>query len=115
MESERALLERLDVLSRLLDTAWRIPGTNIRFGLDATLGLVPVLGDAAGAVLSLYILAEARRLGIPGTVMARMLGNIALDSMVGSVPLLGSVFDVAYRANRRNLRLLQDHLARRGR
>jgi hypothetical protein len=105
-------LARIDALSRLLDTAFVIPGTNIRFGVDALIGLVPGIGDAITTVMSLYIVSEARALGAPPLLIARMLANVALDGFVGAVPLVGDAFDVAFRANRRNMALLLDHLDR---
>jgi len=106
---------RLDALATLLDTAVLIPGTNIRFGLDALIGLVPGIGDAITTAMSLYIVHEARQLGAPGYLIARMLYNVALDGLVGAVPLVGDAFDVIWRANKRNMRLLQDWLDREGR
>ena len=103
----------LDRLARLLDSQWRIPGTQIRFGADAVAGLVPVVGDLATAVLSAYIVARAADVGAPKSLMARMVGNVVLDTVVGSIPLIGSVFDVFYKANNRNIRLLQRHLEKR--
>jgi hypothetical protein len=103
-------LARIDALSVLLDTAFIIPGTNIRFGLDALIGLVPGIGDAVTTVMSLYIVNEARALGAPRLLIARMLANVALDGFVGAIPLVGDAFDVAFRANRRNMALLRDHL-----
>jgi hypothetical protein len=105
-------LARIDALSRLLDTAFVIPGTNIRFGVDALIGLVPGIGDAITTVMSLYIVSEARALGAPPLLIARMLANVALDGFVGAVPLVGDAFDVAFRANRRNMALLLAHLDR---
>lgn len=112
--SRRERIARLDALADLLDTAFLIPGTNIRFGLDALIGLVPGIGDAISSALSLWIVHEAHQLGARPHVIVRMLGNVALDGVVGAVPLLGDAFDVAWRANRRNLRILREHLARRG-
>lgn len=103
-------IARLDALSRLLDTALVIPGTGIRFGIDGLIGLVPGIGDAITTVLSLYIVSEARALGAPPWLIGRMLVNVALDGVVGAVPLVGDAFDVAFRANRRNLALLREHL-----
>jgi hypothetical protein len=103
-------LARIDALSRLLDTAFIIPGTNIRFGLDALIGLVPGIGDAVTAVMSLYIVNEARALGAPPLLIARMLANVALDGFVGAIPLVGDAFDVVFRSNRRNMALLLGHL-----
>jgi hypothetical protein len=103
-------IARIDALATLLDTAFLIPGTNIRFGLDAIIGLVPGVGDAVTTLISLYIVREARALGAPWLVVARMLANVALDGVFGAVPLVGDAFDVAWRANRRNMALLQGHL-----
>ena len=108
-------IARLDALATLLDTAFVVPGTNIRFGIDAMIGLVPGIGDAITTLMSLYIVREARALGVPRRVIARMLMNVALDGVVGAVPLLGDAFDVMWRANRRNMALLQSHLAREAR
>jgi hypothetical protein len=99
-------------LARLLDTAGRIPGTNVRFGLDPILGLVPGLGDVAGAALTGYIVLVGARLGASRSVIARMVLNIGIDALVGVVPVLGDVFDVAWKANTRNLALLERHLER---
>ena len=104
-------IARIDALATLLDTAFLIPGTNIRFGLDALIGLIPGIGDAITTLVSLYIVREARRLGVPRLLIARMLANVAIDGMVGAVPLLGDAYDVVWRANRRNMALLQKHLA----
>jgi Domain of unknown function (DUF4112) len=106
--SER--IARLDALATLLDTAILIPGTNIRFGLDALIGLVPAIGDAITTAMSLYLVHEARQLGAPAHVIVRMLANVALDGVVGAVPLVGDAFDVMWRSNRRNMRLLYDWL-----
>jgi hypothetical protein len=113
--SRRERVARLDALARLLDTAFILPGTNIRFGIDALIGLVPGIGDAITTAMSLWIVHEAHQLGVPKHVIARMLGNVALDSVVGAVPLIGDAFDVMWRSNRRNMRLLQDWLDRQER
>ena len=110
-QSRAERIARLDVLANLLDTAFLIPGTNIRFGFDAMIGLIPGIGDAITTVMSLYIVREARELGVPRHVIARMLVNVALDGVVGAVPFLGDAFDVMWRANRRNMALLRSHLA----
>jgi hypothetical protein len=110
-QSRAERIARLDALANLLDTAFLIPGTNIRFGVDALIGLVPGIGDAITTVMSLYIVREARELGVPRHVIARMLVNVALDGVVGAVPFLGDAFDVMWRANRRNMALLRNHLA----
>jgi hypothetical protein len=99
---------RLEALAALLDTAILVPGTNVRFGLDALIGLVPGIGDVVTTLLSLYLVNEAKALGAPRHLILRMLGNVALDGVVGAVPLAGDVFDVMWRANRRNMKLLRD-------
>jgi len=103
-------LARLDRLALLLDSKWAIPGTRLTFGVDALAGLVPGAGDIATGLVSAHIIREATRLGIPKPLLARMIGNVALDVVVGTVPLLGSVFDLFFKANRRNMRLLRRHL-----
>ena len=105
-------IARLDALASMLDTAILIPGTNVRFGLDAMIGLVPGIGDTITTLLSLYIVKEARALGAPRHLILRMLGNVALDGVVGAVPLAGDLFDVMWRANKRNMKLLRDWLDR---
>ena len=110
--SRRDRLARLDALANLLDTAVVIPGTSIRFGLDALIGLFPGIGDTITTALSLYLVHEAYQLGAPRHVIARMLGNVALDGVVGSVPLVGDAFDVMWRSNKRNMRILRDWLDR---
>jgi hypothetical protein len=110
--SRRAAFDRVDRLSRLLDTAFAIPGTNIRFGVDGMIGLVPWIGDAVTTALSAWIVYEAWRLGVPRALLARMVVNVALDGAIGIVPVAGDVFDVLWRANRRNVRLLREHLER---
>jgi hypothetical protein len=108
--SRQERIARIDALATLMDTAFVIPGTEIRFGLDALIGLVPGIGDAITTVMSLFIVSEARALGAPRTLIARMLANVALDGLVGAVPFAGDMFDVAFRANRRNMALLRAHL-----
>ena len=103
-------IARIDALATLLDTAFVIPGTQVRFGLDALIGLVPGIGDAITTVMALFIVSEARALGAPPLLIARMIANVALDGIVGAVPLVGDAFDVAFRANRRNMALLREHL-----
>ncbi|RUV37424.1 DUF4112 domain-containing protein [Mesorhizobium sp. M7A.F.Ca.MR.148.00.0.0] len=107
-----SVIAELDLLAALLDSRWRIPGTSIRFGLDALVGLVPVLGDAATGIVSAYIVMRARSCGAGKILVARMLVNVLLDTVVGSVPILGSIFDVYFKANNRNIRLLRRHLGK---
>jgi uncharacterized protein DUF4112 len=103
-------IERLRSLSRLLDSAFVIPGTRYRFGLDALIGLVPGLGDAISAVFSGYIILQASRLGAPKSVVNRMIANVAIDTAVGWVPVLGDLFDVAWKSNLKNMALLENHV-----
>lgn len=99
-------------MSRLLDSSFRIPGTQIRTGIDPVIGLIPGVGDLAGAALSTYLVAEAARLGIPRRTVARMMTNVGIETLVGAIPILGDLFDVAFRANRRNVKLLENALRR---
>jgi hypothetical protein len=94
-----------------LDAGIRIPGTSLRFGLDPILGLIPGVGDAAGAVLAGWIIVEAFRLGASRATMLRIAGNVALDAGLGAFPFIGDIFDFAWKANLRNVALLERHLA----
>ena len=105
---ELALLRRL---TQLLDSEFKIPGTQIRIGLDSIVGLIPGLGDAIGTTFSAYLIHLAARQGAPKALLARMVVNVGVDAMVGVVPVVGDLFDVAWRANVRNLRLLDAHLS----
>lgn len=104
-------MAKVRTLARALDSAVRIPGTRITFGLDSIIGLVPGFGDVAGGLMSGYILLAAARLGVPPSVIVRMILNLGVDTLVGSVPLLGDLFDVGFRANLRNADLIDRHLA----
>lgn len=106
-------LARLETLADWLDTRFRIPGTSIRFGLDGLIGLVPGLGDLAMLAPAFYLIARAASLGAPLHVLARMLINTALDLVIGAIPVLGDIFDVAFKANRRNTALLARFLERK--
>lgn len=102
-------LARLNGLARLMDTAIQVPGTNIRFGADALIGLVPGIGDASGALIGLFIVNEARRLGLPKRKLARMVANLGVDATLGAVPLAGDLFDVYFKAHKRNIQIILDH------
>jgi hypothetical protein len=104
-------LKRIRLLSHLLDEQFRIPGTTYRIGLDGLLGLIPGVGDAAGALLSIYILYEAMRLGTSRPVLLRMIANIGIDAVGGAVPIVGDIFDMAWKANKKNAALLHAYLA----
>ena len=107
--SERHL-KNLRALARIMDDAVEIPGTRFRVGLDALIGLVPGVGDVAGGVTTAYALVVAQRLGAPPAVLLRILWNVVIDTVFGSVPFLGDIFDASYRANRRNAQLLERYL-----
>ena len=92
-----------------MDTALRIPGTRLSFGADSVIGLIPGVGDFGAAAVSLFIVNEARRLGVPNDKLLKMLINVGFDAVAGSVPVLGDVFDVYFKSNRRNLQLVLDH------
>jgi hypothetical protein len=100
-------LERLRLIAQLFDRAFGIPGTKWRFGLDALFGLVPGLGDIAGAMAGVYALRVARNLRVPHEVQLHMLTNIAMDALIGMIPILGDIFDFAFQAQTRNLALLE--------
>ncbi|MBR1272631.1 DUF4112 domain-containing protein [Bradyrhizobium sp. AUGA SZCCT0222] len=100
-------LARLEALSKLLDVAFIVPGTNIRYGIDGLIGLIPVVGDIITTAISLWVVREARALGAPWHITTRMLANVALDGVVGLVPVAGDAFDVMFRANVRNVRMLK--------
>ena len=100
-------LARFEALAKLLDVAFMLPGTKIRYGVDGIIRLIPVVGDLLATAFSLWLVREARALGAPWHITARMLGNVAVDGVVGLVPLAGDAFDVLFRANMRNVRLLR--------
>jgi Domain of unknown function (DUF4112) len=98
---------RIDALAKLLDVAFILPGTKVRYGIDGLIGLIPIVGDLVTTAISLWIVREARALGAPKHVVARMLANVAVDGVVGLVPFAGDAFDVIFRANMRNIRILK--------
>lgn len=100
-------IARLETIAKLLDVAFILPGTSIRYGIDGLIGLIPVVGDIITTAISLWLVREARALGAPWYITARMLGNVAVDGVVGMIPLAGDAFDVMFRANMRNVRLLR--------
>ena len=108
-------LARLDTLARLLDVAFVLPGTNIRYGVDGIVRLIPVVGDLIASAFSLWLVREARTLGAPWHVTARMLANVALEGTVGMVPIAGDAFDVMFRANMRNMRILRNWMEKQPR
>ncbi len=108
---EQAPADGLERLAWWLDSAFVVPGTRFRIGIDALIGLVPGIGDLVGAALSAYIVGAAARRGLPGSVLVRMAINVALEAVVGTVPLLGDLFDAAWKANQRNVALLRQYAA----
>ena len=107
-----ARLARIKRLAWLVDAAFVLPGTRFRFGLNSVIGLLPGGGDAVLGLISLYIVQQAHALGVPRHTLLRMIGNVAVEVVGGSVPVLGDLFDVALKANLRNIRLIDDHLRR---
>lgn len=110
---EEIALQRVARLAYWLDDRFRIPGTRRRIGVDGLLGLIPGIGDTATALIASYIVLEAARLGVPKNMLARMLANVGIDYVIGLVPLVGDLADLAWKANRRNARMLRDHLMER--
>jgi Domain of unknown function (DUF4112) len=108
-------LARLDAIAKLLDIAFILPGTKIRYGIDGVIGLIPVVGDLIATALSLWLVREARALGAPWHITARMLGNVAIQGVVGAVPVAGDAFDVLFRANIRNVRMLRSWMDKQAR
>ena len=103
---------QFEKLTRFLDDAIKVPGTNLRIGWDSIIGIVPGLGDVVSTVLSGYLVYQAKQLGASNWVLTRMVGNVALDFLIGAVPVVGDVFDVFFKSNRRNSKLLKKHLDR---
>ncbi|MDG4648460.1 DUF4112 domain-containing protein [Roseibacterium sp. SDUM158017] len=115
MTPEDRQLQKLERLAGQLDAAFRVPGTGIRIGYDSIVGLIPGVGDTLALLPAAYILNEARKLGASRGVLARMAGNTGIDWVIGAIPLVGDLFDVGWKANRRNVALLRQDLQRRGR
>jgi hypothetical protein len=108
------LLKRMEQLAKLMDTAWGIPFTRWRFGFDSVIGLIPGAGDGVNLLVSLYTLSLAHKLGAPRSLLLKMLANAGIDFGLGSVPVLGDIFDLFFKSNMRNLKLLTDYLATQG-
>ncbi|MFC3150497.1 DUF4112 domain-containing protein [Litoribrevibacter euphylliae] len=109
LEKERCI-ERLKLFSEVMEGKWRIPFTKIRFGVDFLVGLIPIIGDFLTGALSLWLVKESLKFNLPKSVYFRMLINVVIDMVIGSVPIVGDIFDLYYRANRRNLRLILRYL-----
>jgi len=112
--AERAMhdvpdLRWVDQLSDLMDSRFQLPGTRFRFGLDPILGLIPGIGDAVSLAVSGLLISYMYRHGASGKALVKMIGNVLLDAIIGSIPILGSIFDFAYKANERNIRIMKEH------
>lgn len=106
-------IEQLRKLAELMDGVFVVPGTKIQFGLDAIIGLVPGIGDVVCGALSLWLIREAQRIGAPKWLVAKMIWNVAVEVGIGAVPVVGDLFDVAWKANRKNIQMLSDHFERK--
>ena len=105
-----SIRRRIEALERVLEGAFPLPGTSRKVGLDAIVGLVPVVGDLAAAALGMYLVWEARNLGMSKWQLARMTANVGLDTALGAIPIAGDLFDFVFRSNSRNLRIIRRHL-----
>lgn len=103
------ILKNMDRITRLMDSQFSIPGTQFRFGLDPLIGLIPGAGDFAGFIVSAIMLSAMAKNGASGFVLSRMVLNIIIDLLIGSIPLLGDLFDFAFKANQRNMKLMHEH------
>jgi hypothetical protein len=106
----QSVRQRVEALEKLLEGMFVIPGINRRVGLDAVVGLLPIAGDAITAAMGFYLVWEARNLGMPKWQLWRMAGHVGVDTLLGAVPLAGDLFDLLYRSNSRNLRIIKRHL-----
>ena len=109
VSNQKSAISNLDLLAKLMDSQFTIPGTNIKFGLDSLIGLVPGAGDFATFLVSGYMVMVLAKNGASGFVLARMTLNILIDALIGSIPILGDIFDVAFKANQRNMKLMREH------
>lgn len=107
--TQNASMKQVARLTRLMDKQFTIPGTNFRFGLDGLLGLIPGVGDISTFAVSCYLLTLMAKNGASGYVMARMVLNVLIDAIIGSIPFIGDIFDFAFKANSKNMRLMQEH------
>jgi len=108
-------IARLDRLATLLDTRFRVPSLGVRFGADTLVGLIPGIGDAATMAPALYLVWRAHRIGVPPQALASMGANVAVDTAIGAIPIVGDLFDLGFKANRRNIAILRRHLQDQGR
>jgi hypothetical protein len=107
--ANEAMMKHVALITKLMDKQFKVPGTNFRFGLDGLIGLIPGAGDVTTFAISCYLLTLMAKNGASGYVMARMVVNVLIDVVVGAIPILGDLFDFAFKANSRNLRLMEEH------
>src|SRR3954466_15936729 len=107
--SNNPRLRHLELLAKLMDNQFRIPGTDIRFGLDAIIGLIPGVGDLSTFAISGFMLIIMAQNGASGFVLARMILNVLIDTIIGSIPIVGDLFDVGFKSNTKNIRLMKEH------
>ncbi|MFC0684505.1 DUF4112 domain-containing protein [Novosphingobium clariflavum] len=107
-----SVTRRVEMLERVLENAFTIPGLRRKVGLDAVVGLVPVAGDVVSALLGMYLVWEARNLGMSKWQLARMTANVGADTLLGAIPVVGDAFDFLFRSNTRNLKIIRKHIAR---
>ena len=107
---DEAAVRRMRLVANLLDDSIRVPGTDFRVGIDPILGILPGAGDAMAAAMSVYIVLESARLGVPFMTLLQMMANVTLDFAIGSVPVIGPLFDAAWKANQKNVELAVEHL-----
>ena len=108
IERNEEKLLRLKLLSERLDELTKIPGTNQKIGIDAIIGLIPILGDLIGAVFSTYIMYSGIKMGVSSKVVTKMAANIGIEFIIGSFPIIGDIFDILWKANKRNVELIED-------
>ena len=114
-EAPEDAVRRMEFVAQLLDSAFVLPGTSRRVGIDAVIGLVPGIGDIVTTLLSSYVIWEARNLGVSRLALGRMLANLAIHATVGSIPVFGDVFDAFFRVNQRNMRIVRAQMTKPGR
>ena len=108
--AELSQIDQLDTIAQLMDNAFQIPGTNIRFGIDSFIGLIPVLGDTVSVAISAFIMSYAKQINLPKHKIWQMRFNVFMDWLIGIVPFIGDAFDVGWKANIRNIKIMRDHL-----
>jgi len=108
IELNEEKLLRLKLLSKRLDDSIKIPGTNQKFGIDAIVGIIPILGDFIGVIFSVYIMYSGIKMGVSSKIVKKMAANIAIEFIIGSIPIIGDIFDALWKANKRNVELIEE-------